>query len=176
MSLRTATCVCCGLAIAVFVPTIGWTNDEVAEVPVPSVQGQELLIKNAIVAVNHGIITGNYTVLRDLASDSFRSNYKASELGKSFGRLGNVDLSAVLLHPPTQLRSTTTDKSGQLIRMSGYFDTQPKAVLYDLEYMYAENGWVLNKIAMRLTDRRSNRVLDHPDAPRAAIRRIPRTR
>ena len=47
----------------------------------------QLLIKNALISVNQGNLTGNYTVLRDLASPGFRERNSASDLGSIFANL-----------------------------------------------------------------------------------------
>src|SRR4051794_7956262 len=43
-----------------------------------------ILVKNALLAVNQGNLTGNYTVLRDLASPGFREKNSAADLGAIF--------------------------------------------------------------------------------------------
>src|SRR4051794_3123709 len=43
-----------------------------------------ILVKNALLAVNQGNLTGNYTVLRDLASPGFREKNSAADLAAIF--------------------------------------------------------------------------------------------
>src|SRR5436190_23746072 len=63
---------------------------------------QLMLIRNTITLVNHGNLTGNYTVVRDLASDDFRKRSSAAELAATFANLRQqkLDLSPILVIDP----------------------------------------------------------------------------
>src|SRR5436190_13788083 len=54
---------------------------------VPDFRGQVMLIRNTITALNHGNISGNYTVLRDLATEQFRQRNTAGDLASTFATL-----------------------------------------------------------------------------------------
>ncbi|MEO8493924.1 MAG: hypothetical protein ABI614_02560 [Planctomycetota bacterium] len=80
------------------------TSDAWAQTPnaLPDYPGQVMLIRNTLTAVNHGNITGNYTVLRDLSGDGFRKLNTAANLGATFANLRQqqLDLSPILVIEP----------------------------------------------------------------------------
>ena len=82
-----------------------------------------LLIKNALISVNQGNLTGNYTVLRDLASPGFRERNSASDLGSIFANLRQqkIDLSPIVLIDPVITQSKFIKEQNQL-RLAGYRD------------------------------------------------------
>ena len=63
---------------------------------------QLMLIRNTITLINHGNLTGNYTVVRDLASEDFRRRNSAAELAATFANLRQqkLDLSPILVIDP----------------------------------------------------------------------------
>src|SRR5262245_48795825 len=63
---------------------------------------QIMLIRNTITLINHGNLSGNYTVVRDLASDGFRKRNSAAELAIKFANLRDqkLDLSPILVIDP----------------------------------------------------------------------------
>src|SRR5437773_11289366 len=63
---------------------------------------QVMLIRNTITLINHGNLTGNYTVVCDLASDGFRKRNSAAELAATVANLREqeLDLSPILVIDP----------------------------------------------------------------------------
>ena len=61
-----------------------------------------VLIKSTLTAVNHGNITGNYTVLRELGSARFKQQHTPADLATAFASLRGqkVDLSPILVTSP----------------------------------------------------------------------------
>lgn len=144
-------------------------NDGPSNVKVPDAAGQEMLIRNTIVAVNHGMITGNYTVLRDLSSTNFRRSNTAGSLANTFAGLKQqqLDLSPVLVTPVTLVQPAHLDRTGQQMKLVGFFATRPQAVVFSLAFRVVDGGWMIDEITISV--RETETVLQ------AAARRRPQT-
>jgi hypothetical protein len=94
-----------------------------------------LLIRTTIVALNQANMTGNYTVLRDLAAPSFQQANSAAQLAEAFAnmRKRNIDLAPILFFEPKLVRPPAIQPNGKL-RLSGYFETRPEQVSFDLAF------------------------------------------
>ena len=116
---------------------------------VPDYPGQVMLIRNTLTAVNHGNITGNYTVLRDLASERFRRQNTAGDLATTFATLRKQtrDLSPILLAEPQLTQRLAQDQYGRM-QLVGYFPTQPQAVRFGLVFQKINGGWVIDEITV----------------------------
>jgi hypothetical protein len=108
-----------------------------------------ILVKNALLAVNQGNLTGNYTVLRDLSSPGFREKNSAADLAAIFQavRQQKIDLSPIAVLDPvlTQPRLTT---DGQLV-LEGYFAAQQLRINFQLSFMKANGaGWMIHGVSL----------------------------
>ena len=85
-----------------------------------------MLVKNALTAVNHGNLTGNYTVLRDLGAPAFRERNSAAQLAAIFQSLrdNKIDMSPILLMNPQFTEQPALNQAGQL-QLVGFFPTAP---------------------------------------------------
>ena len=109
-----------------------------------------ILIKSTLTAVNHGNITGNYTVLRELGSPKFKENYTAADLATSFTPLRSqkVDLSPVLLVTPHLIKPPEEDKMGRL-HLEGYCGlVNQQRVNFHLVYRTLPHGWLIEHISI----------------------------
>lgn len=108
-------------------------------------------VKNALTAVNHGNITGNYSVLRDLGSVSFRQRNTAADLASIFAnhRKQHFDLSPILIAEPQFTQQPTEIADGRL-QLVGFFPTQPQAVQFAIVYQRSESGWGIDEISVRM--------------------------
>ena len=109
-----------------------------------------LLIKNALISVNQGNLTGNYTVLRDLASPGFRGRNSASDLGTIFANLRQqkIDLSPIVLLDPV-ITQSKFDKEQNQLRLAGYFPSQPVQIKFDLVFQMANpGGWMIHGVSI----------------------------
>jgi len=115
----------------------------------PRVNVNVMLVKNALAAVNHANLTGNYTVLRDLGSPSFRERNPASKLAEVFGRLREqrTDLSPILVMDPQFTEPPTINDAGHL-QMAGYFPSQPLQVHFRLVFQMVAGGWAIETLAV----------------------------
>ena len=126
-------------------------DDTTAQAPsaLPDYSGQVMLIKNTLTAVNHGNLTGNYTVLRDLASERFRQRNTAGDLAVTFAELRRqkLDLSPILVIEPRLTERPATDQHHRL-QLVGYVPTRPQAVRFALIFQQISGGWVIDEISV----------------------------
>jgi hypothetical protein len=117
--------------------------------PAPANRLQTMLIRNALVAVNHGMLTGNYTVVRDLATESFRKLYQAGDLSAAFDplRKQKIDLSPVLVTEPLLVRATVDEAAGRL-QLEGFFPTRPRPIEFVLIFQRVDGGWMIDELAL----------------------------
>jgi hypothetical protein len=103
-----------------------------------------LLIRSSIIALNQANQTGNYTVLQDLAAPAFRAANNSARLAQIFGALRQrqLDLSPVLFFTPKLLAQPQIAPNG-LLRLTGFFPTQPERVNFDLIYELTDGQWRL---------------------------------
>jgi hypothetical protein len=109
----------------------------------------DMLIRSTLIALNQANGSGNYTVFRDLASGSFQSANSAADLGELFGNLRQqrIDLMPIIFVAPKPTQPPQIDNRG-LLRLVGYFPTQPLQVNFDLAYQLAGAEWKLYAISV----------------------------
>ena len=136
------------LLVISLVPTIARGQESP---PVPDNAVQLMLIRNALTLVNHGNLTGNYTVLRDLASDRFRQRNTAADLAATFANLRQqkLDLSPVLVIQP-QLTQPPAIAEGRLT-LVGQFPTRPQGVQFALAFQPVGGGWMIDEVSLRIS-------------------------
>ena len=126
-------------------------DDTTAQAPsaLPDYSGQVMLIKNTLTAVNHGNLTGNYTVLRDLASERFRRQNTAGDLAMTFANLRQqkLDLSPILVTEPQLTERPAADQHHRL-QLVGYVPTRPQAVRFALIFQQINGGWAIDEISV----------------------------
>jgi hypothetical protein len=108
-----------------------------------------ILIKNTLIAVNQGNLTGNFTVLRDLASPGFRTRNSAGDLATIFQNLKQkkIDLSPVVVLDPLIAPPQVT-KDGLLL-IEGYFPSNPLRIVFKLGYIKSETGgWMIDAVSV----------------------------
>ena len=133
------------------VPASAQTTRQPAPAVAPATDADTVnkLIWSTIAAVDHGNVTGNYSVLRDLGAPEFQANNNAASLAGVFQavRTQRVDLSNTLLVAPV-LDFAPTIVQGGLLRVRGRFALRPNAIAFDL--LFANNGgrWRLFGIAV----------------------------
>ncbi|MBL8847539.1 MAG: hypothetical protein JNN24_17380 [Hyphomicrobium zavarzinii] len=118
---------------------------------VPDVYKLNLLIRTTIIALNQANATGNYSVLRDLAAPGFQEANNPARLAEIFAQVRgrNLDLSPILFFEPKLVRPPAIQANGHL-RLSGYFETLPERVSFDLAFERSEKDWKLFGIAIEV--------------------------
>jgi hypothetical protein len=117
---------------------------------VPSDQALAIMIKTTLITYNDANLSGNYSVLRDLASPSFREANSAAALAEIFQdmRKKNINIAPVVLFQPKLTRKPEIDADGDLV-LEGFFDTRPDQVNFLIAYRAVEGLWRL--FAIRVT-------------------------
>jgi len=126
---------------------------EAAPAPVAQQDSQRILaiilVKNALLAINQGNLTGNYTVLRDLSSPGFREKNSAADLAAIFQniRQQKIDMSPIVALEPV-LSQPRIAADGQ-IALEGYFEAQQMRINFQLLFIKAPtNGWMIHGVTL----------------------------
>jgi hypothetical protein len=108
-----------------------------------------MLVRNTLTALNHGNLTGNYTVLRDLGGPVFRERNSAAQLAAIFQRLRDqkTDLSPILVLEPVFTEAPAINQGGQL-QVAGFFPTQPLHVQFRLAFQRLPAGWMIDAVTV----------------------------
>jgi len=116
---------------------------------VPNNYKLELLIRTTIIAINQANATGNYSVLRDLSSPSFQSANDQVRLAEIFAalRARKLDLSPILVFTPKLVAPPAIGPDGRL-RLTGFFDSRPERVIFDLLFEKVRGDWRLFGVAL----------------------------
>lgn len=107
-----------------------------------------LLIQTYIAALSHANLTGNYTVLHDMASPAFQSLNSTAQLAQKFAAFRNqgIDIGPAILLPPILSGPPALD--GDLLRVSGHYETRPQRVVFDMAFQAVNKAWRLAGIAV----------------------------
>jgi hypothetical protein len=125
--------------------------------------GVLILIRSALIALDQGNKTGNYTVLRDLGAPGFQTN-TAARLAEIFvsQRKDNIDLSGVAVLEP-QLNVLPQIEANGMLRMAGFFPSVPTQVNFELMFAPVNGQWRLFGISVNIGQ--SGPVAPSPPAP-----------
>jgi hypothetical protein len=128
--------------------------------------GVLILIRSALIALDQGNKTGNYTVLRDLGAPGFQVN-TAARLAEIFAaqRRDNIDLSGVAVLEP-QLSVLPQIEANGMLRMAGFFPSVPTQVNFELMFAPVSGQWRLFGISVNIGS--SAPAAPDPPAPAAA--------
>jgi hypothetical protein len=112
--------------------------------------GVLILIRTALIALDQGNKTGNYTVLRDLGAPGFQTN-TAARLAEIFAaqRKDNIDLSGVAVLDP-QLSVLPQIEANGMLRMAGFFPSVPTQVNFELMFAPVGGQWRLFGISVNI--------------------------
>ena len=119
-----------------------------AQAPVPNIAVPQaevllILIRSALIALDHANKTGNYSVLRELGGPALQA-YSSGQLATLFANLRNqnVDLLAVAVVTPQLTKQPTITAQGQLV-LAGVFPTKPQSIAFDIVYQPVQGQWRL---------------------------------
>jgi hypothetical protein len=112
------------------------------DVVIPSADIIVILIRSTLLSLNDALRTGNYTVLRDLASPSFREANNAGRLHQIFSSLSaqRIDLSAVAILAPKLPLAPSIDQDKRL-HIAGYFPGEPVRLDFELVFEAVGQQW-----------------------------------
>ena len=118
----------------------------------------EALVKETINKFGAGVDSGNFTSLRDSASDTFQNKYSADQVAEGFKSYTDKKKVVVPIlkkaaakdaefdRPPTVRR----DKGLDILVASGKFATKPYGVRFDFEYVMLGGEWKLLKLVINI--------------------------
>lgn len=135
--------------------------------PVPDVPVLVILIRNAMVALQQANITGNYSVLRELAAPDFQAANSTARLADAFAalRARNVDLAAATVVDPSLNRPPLVDRDGRL-HLNGFFDAAGTRIDFDLAYQITDGRWRLFTVGVQPADQPPPAAKDGEEAVR----------
>lgn len=118
--------------------------------PIPSDMELSKLVWTTMAAIDQANISGNYSVLRDLAAPGFQANNDAAQLAEIFApvRATRIDLSNALLLAPTYTVPALMTQPG-VMRVQGYFGLRPTAIGFDLSFQWVRGRWRLFGVSIR---------------------------
>jgi hypothetical protein len=113
-----------------------------AAVAIPDQYKINMLIRTTLIALSQANQTGNYSVLRDLSTQQFQAMNTDARLAEIFAglRQRNLDLSPVIFFDPKLLRAPAVQDNG-ILRLTGFLDTKPERVLFDMGFQSVEGQW-----------------------------------
>jgi hypothetical protein len=117
--------------------------------PMPSDAKLLILITSSLLALDQANATANYTVLWDSAAPAFQQMNSPEHLAEVFNslRARNLDLSPIVLLQPRLFRRPEMNEQG-MIRVAGFFPTEPDRVNFDLIYQPVQGKWRLVGMAV----------------------------
>jgi hypothetical protein len=162
VALLLACATACSLAQGVTAPNSGAKDpaaarqqapaDSAPKPAAPHVPGEDqslYLVRATLLTLNDANRSGNYTVLRDLASPGFQAKNTAADLALSFAdlRKRNFDLFSVALLSPKFTVAPAVDANGKL-RLKGFFPSRPLQIDFDLIFEVVGDHWRLLAISV----------------------------
>ena len=115
------------------------------QVVAPDAEKIVVLLRTTLITLNDAIQTGNFTVLRDKGSPSFRDANTPARLSQTFADLASkhVDLSAVSVISPQLTEPPGLDQQNGMLRLKGYFPGQPVQINFELLFQAVNGRWQL---------------------------------
>jgi hypothetical protein len=140
----------------------------------PDAYKLNMMIRTTLIALNQANQTGNYSVLRDLGTPQFQTTNSDARLAEIFAglRQRKLDLSPILFFDPKLVRPATVQENG-LLRMTGYIDTRPERILFDMGFERVNGDWRLAAIVVDTSRPEAEQAPQNPaeelHAPAAAV-------
>lgn len=108
----------------------------------PNPMEQEILVKTTLLTFNDANVTGNYAVLNAKLSKPFRDQFDADKLKTTFKDFvdKHVDIGVIAAKPIVPTGDAQIDSNG-VLQLGGHFDTTPKKVNYQLQFIRSEGEW-----------------------------------
>lgn len=149
--------------------------------------GVLILVKSALLALDHANKTGNYTVLRDLGSLNFQAN-TAARLADIFAsqRAQKLDLAGIVVLDP-QLTLLPQIEPNGMLHMAGFFPSVPSQVNFEMLWEPVNREWRLYGLSVNLSAGGPTAPdgpppeppavsADPPEAPTASVTTVPTKR
>lgn len=107
------------------------------------------LVRSTMIGVHQAVVSGNYSVIRDLAAPSFRQRNSAAELERVFTPLKQqgVNLEASVIIEPTITRAAIDANS--ILIIEGTVATAPRPIRFEMMFQNIDRSWALFGIRIR---------------------------
>ena len=111
------------------------------------------LVWSTLIALDHANRTGNYAVLRDLGSESFRAANDPARLADIFRVLRQEDpgLGRTVQLTPLYDAPPALEEGG-VLRLRGGFPTRPLVVRFDLAFEWQNGAWMIAELGISTFD------------------------
>ena len=102
-----------------------------------------MLVRSALISLDHANSTGSYSVLRELGGPGLQQ-HSSAQLGSIFANLRNqqVDLLPVAIVTPQLTQPPSVSPEG-LLQLVGSFPTQPRQIQFQIVYQPVDGQWKL---------------------------------
>lgn len=113
----------------------------------PTAEQTVYLVRATLIALDHANRTGNYSVLRELASTNFQLKNAADHLAHVFSgmRRSHIDMTAAALQQPHWLSPPALTPDNAL-SLRGTMSALPSPVAFDVRFSIEEGIWKLDAI------------------------------
>ena len=111
---------------------------------IPSPEFLLALVRSTIIAIDNGMMTGNFTVLRDMGVPRFASQNSPTTLGVAFKSLMDkgIRFRAAAITTPTLTVAPFINKDNALV-LEGKFPTRPLEINFVMSFQVYQGGWRL---------------------------------
>jgi hypothetical protein len=142
-------------------------------IPVPQPEVLLVLIRSAIIGLDHANRTGNYSVLRELGGPTLQQ-LSTAQLSTAFTNLrnGKVDLLPTAIATPQLVQPPAVTPQG-LLQLVGFFPTQPRRIEFNIVYQAVGGQWRLAGINVGLGQSPQADAGSDPNAATAAKPKAP---
>ncbi|WP_159079789.1 hypothetical protein [Methyloceanibacter sp. wino2] len=115
-----------------------------SSIAVPSNDQIVALVCSTLISLNQANLTGNYSVFRELGAPGFQVVNSSGQLAETFAELRdrNFDLSPIIRMHPKLVQAPAIEPNGML-RVTGFFATQPERLNFDLIFQTVNDRWRL---------------------------------
>jgi hypothetical protein len=125
-------------------------------IQVPQPEVLLILIRSAMIGLDHANRTGNYSVLRELGGPALQQNSSA-QLSGAFANLraNKVDLLVTAVSTPQLMQQPKVSPDG-LLQLVGFFPTQPRRIQFNIVYQPVSGQWRLAGLNVGLVQAAAN--------------------
>lgn len=109
---------------------------------IPDPVSMIVLIRTTLIALNQANQTGNYSVLREISAPPFQSANTQAQLAVAFTSLRDqqLDIGPIAAVTP-ELTETPSIDQNNVLRLVGFFPTEPLRVNFQLTYLTVGGTW-----------------------------------
>jgi hypothetical protein len=139
---------CLVVGLAMFsLPALAQDQSRAEQNELPPPAFSEMLIKNALVALNQANLTGNYSVLRELGTPAFQTQNSTALLAESYATLrkSGIDMSGIVLLKPNV---TDAVRRNDVLELQGFFPSEPIRISFHAVFAAYKGKMRLHGIAV----------------------------